>query len=200
MLVNDVIYNIRGMLGDLQNTRWTDLFIITEINRANERMLSLLKRYKIDLGMERLKIIVPKNATEFDLPLDYRGTVGLYNKNKNIHFSSTEEYETYKTTAPLAMWAINKFKGLIKNAPSEETELLLIYWKQPKRIKELADDMPFEGLLDSAIIDYVAMRLMNYDEMNVAQDERFLQDMETSVLTIALSRNPTVLQPKGWLS
>ena len=38
-LANDALYIIRGGLGDQQITRWSDKFILSELNRAIQRML-----------------------------------------------------------------------------------------------------------------------------------------------------------------
>lgn len=198
-VANDVLYAIRGGLGDLMQNRWSDKFILNELNRAIDRMLSVFKRNMLDYGMARATILLPAGVNTFELPADFRGVVGLYHNGKLVQLKGIEELETITATVPLAVWAVENVQGVVKNAPSVDVELTLRYWQSPARLATVASEMPWHGVFDAPLSDYVRLRLANYDEMTVAQDMQLFQDLENNMLTLAISRNPPVVQPRGWL-
>lgn len=198
-VANDAIYVIRGGLGDQMQTRWSDKFILSELNRAIERMLSVFKRNMLDYGMGRATILLPPDADTFVLPDDFRGVVGLYHDGKLVQLKGVEELETITATSPLAVWAVEGSQGVVKRPPSGEAVLTLRYWQAPAPLTTAASKMPWNGVFDAPLSDYVRLRLANYDEMTVAQDVQLLQDLENNMLVLAISRNPPVIQPRGWL-
>lgn len=198
-VANDAIYVIRGGLGDQMQTRWSDKFILSELNRAIERMLSVFKRNMLDYGMGRATILLPADVDTFVLPTDFRGVVGLYHSGKLVQLKGIEEIETITATVPLAVWAVEGVQGVVKRPPSSDVELTLRYWQSPADLTSAASQMPWNGVFDAPLSDYVRLRLANYDEMTVAQDVQLFQDLENNMLTLAISRNPPVVQPKGWL-
>lgn len=199
-LANDAIYRIRSSLGDIQATRWSDKVILGELDQAVDRMLSILKRNALDYGQGKADIVLAAGAGEFDLPSNFRGVVGLYSGGKLVQLKGAEEMETITATAPLAVWAVDGDKGVVKNAPSAATNVRLRYWQRPPAIDQPASVMPWGGIFDAPMCDYVRIRLFNYDEMNTSQDQSLLVDLENNMLTLAISRNPTTREPKGWLS
>lgn len=199
-IANDSIYAIRASLGDLQGTRWPDITVLGELNRAADRMLAILKRNALDYGKAKVEIIVPAGAAEFPLPSDFLGMVGLYYAGRLVQPKFAEELETITASAPLAVWAVDGTRGVLKNAPASEASVRLRYWQRPARLTEPSSVMPWGGVFDAPLQDYVRMRLYNYDEMTIAQDQALLIDLENNMLTLAISRNPTVKEPKGWLS
>lgn len=199
-LANDALYIIRGGLGDQQSTRWSDKFILSELNRAAERMLAIFKRNVLDYGMGRATILLPADVDTFVLPPDFRGVVGLYHSGKLVQLKGIEEIETITATIPLAVWAVEGVQGVVKRPPSSDVELTLRYWQSPADLTIAASQMPWNGVFDGPLCDYVRLRLANYDEMTVSQDMQLMQDLENNMLTLAISRNPTVKEPKGWLA
>ena len=199
-LANDALYIIRGGLGDQQSTRWSDKFILNELNRAIQRMLAIFKRNALDYGMGRTVFTIAAGADSFDLPADFRGVVGLYQSGKLVTLKRAEELETIAATIPLAVWAVDGSSGSVKNAPTADTSLTLRYWQAPADLTSTASTMPWNGVFDGPLCDYVRLRLANYDEMTVSQDMQLMQDLENNMLTLAISRNPTVKEPKGWLA
>lgn len=198
-VANDVIYAIRGGLGDQMQNRWSDTFILSELNRAAERMLAVFKRNMLDYGMGRATVLLPADADTFALPADFRGVVGLYHNGKIVQLKGIEELETITATIPLAVWAVEGVKGVVKRPPAADAELTLRYWQAPAPLTTAASKMPWNGVFDAPLSDYVRLRLANYDEMTVAQDVQLLQDLENNMLVLAISRNPPVIQPRGWL-
>ena len=198
-VANDVIYAIRGGLGDQMQNRWTDKFILSELNRAAERMLAVFKRNMLDYGMGRATVLLPADADTFALPADFRGVVGLYHNGKIVQLKGIEELETITATIPLAVWAVEGAQGVVKRPPAADAELTLRYWQAPAPLTTAASKMPWNGIFDAPLSDYVRLRLANYDEMTVAQDVQLLQDLENNMLVLAISRNPPVIQPRGWL-
>ena len=198
-VANDVIYAIRGGLGDQMQNRWTDKFILNELNRAAERMLAIFKRNVLDYGMGRATVLLPPDADTFVLPDDFRGVVGLYHNGKIVQLKGIEELETITATIPLAVWAVEGVQGVVKRPPAADAELTLRYWQAPAPLTTAASTMPWNGVFDAPLSDYVRLRLANYDEMTVTQDMQFLQDLENNMLVLAISRNPPVIQPRGWL-
>lgn len=199
-LANDALYIIRGGLGDQQSARWSDKFILNELNRAIQRMLAIFKRNALDYGMGRTVFTIAAGADRFDLPADFRGVVGLYQSGKLVTLKCAEELETITATIPLAVWAVDGSNGNVKNAPTADTSLTLRYWQAPADLTSTASTMPWNGVFDGPLCDYVRLRLANYDEMTVSQDMQLMQDLENNMLTLAISRNPTVKEPKGWLA
>ena len=199
-LANDALYIIRGGLGDQQSTRWSDKFILNELNRAIQRMLAIFKRNALDYGMARTVFTIAAGADSFHLPADFRGVVGLYQYGKLVTLKGAEELETITATIPLAVWAVDGSNGNVKNAPTADTSLTMRYWQAPADLTSTASTMPWNGVFDGPLCDYVRLRLANYDEMTVTQDMQLMQDLENNMLTLAISRNPTVKEPKGWLA
>lgn len=199
-LANDALYKIRASLGDIQTTRWPDKVILGELDQAVDRMLSILKRNALDYGQGKVDITIPAGAGEFDLPADFRGVVGLYSGGRLIDLRGAEELETITASAPLAVWAVDGDKGVVKNAPAAETTVRLRYWQRPPAITQPASLMPWGGIFDAPMCDYVRIRLCDYDEMNTQPNQALLVDLENNMLTLAISRNPTTKEPKGWLS
>lgn len=198
-VANDAIYAIRGGLGDQMQNRWTDKFILSELNRATDRMLAVFKRNMLDYGMGRATVLLPADVDTFALPDDFRGVVGLYHNGKIVQLKGIEELETITATIPLAVWAVEGVKGVVKRPPAADAELTLRYWQAPAPLTTAASRMPWNGIFDAPLADYVRLRLANYDEMTVAQDMQLLQDLENNMLVLAISRNPPVIQPRGWL-
>ena len=199
-LANDALVVIRGGLGDLQATRWSDSFLLSELSRAADRLLAIFKRHALDYGMGRVDMVLAAGQEAFDLPDDFRGVVGLFADGRLVQLKGIEELETLTPAVPLAVWAVDDRQGQVKRPAEAETRLTLRYWKAPRPLKQPADDMPWRGVFDGPLTDYVRVRLANYDEMSVSQDMQLLQDLENNMLTLAISRNPTVKEPKGWLA
>lgn len=199
-IANDAMYIIRSGLGDIQKNRWSDTVLLSELNRAIARMLAILKRNSLDYGQCKADIAVPSGNTEFDLPADFRGVVGLYYNGKLVQLKGAEELETITATIPLAVWAVDGMVGVFKNAATSDVSLRLRYWQMPQTLTQPASVMPWGGVFDGPLTDYVRMRLQNYDEMTVTQDQAMLVDLENNMLTLAISRNPTVHEARGWLT
>ncbi len=198
-LANTIVHNIRESVGDLQNTRWSDAFICEELNKAAGRLLGLFKKHGIDYGHGRACITLEAGEDAFPLPADFRGVVGLYNGGRLVEMLSTEAWETIQAFMPFAVWAVDGKNGILKTSSPQRVTLVLRYWKEPDPVRDLASFMPWEGVFDSLLADYVRLRLANYDEMTIAQDTQLLADMENSLLTLALARKPSVKKSRGWL-
>lgn len=199
-IANDAMYVIRGGLGDQMSNRWTDKYLLSELNGAAARMLAVFKRHALDYGMGRADVTVEAGADGFDLPADFRGVVGLYHAGAEVRLKGIEELETLAVNAPLAVWAVEGMRGVVKNAPAVLSSLRLRYWQAPPVLDMPASEMPWNGVFDAPLCDYVRLRLANYDEMTVAQDMQLLQDLENNMLTLAIARNPVVKEPRGWLA
>ncbi len=198
-IANTVVRNIRESIGDLQNTRWSDAFICAELDKSAERLLGLFKKHGIDYGQGRQNITLGPGEDAFVLPADFRGAVGLYYGGRLVELLTAEEWEVTNAYMPFAVWAVDGKNGLVKASSPQAASLMLRYWKLPAPIEDLASFMPWEGTFDAIMADYVRLRLANYDEMTVAQDTQLLADMENSLLTLALARNPSLKKSKGWL-
>ena len=199
-LANDSIFIIRETIGDSQKSRWSDFVIMAELNKAAERALSIFKRNSLDIGHGIYSLDIEPGQSEFELPNDFSGVVGLYVGGKMVQLKGAEELETITATAPFAVWAVDGVVGVVKNAPTVKTAAKLRYWQMPAKIKKVSDPMPWGGKWNNVLEDYARILLANHDEMTVSQDLQLMQDFENNLLTLAISRNPSAKEPRGWLS
>ena len=117
-----------------------------------------------------------------------------------VQLKGAEELETITATAPFSVWAVDGFNGVVKNAPTVKTAAKLRYWQMPAKIKKVSDPMPWGGKWNNVLEDYARILLANHDEMTVSQDLQLMQDFENNLLTLAISRNPSAKEPRGWLA
>ena len=75
MLVSDIIPGIRDILGDLDETRWTDATLIRSIDKAQKRVARGLRNLK-----NSKNIVVHSGQSNYTTPSDFQSlTFGSYN-------------------------------------------------------------------------------------------------------------------------
>ncbi|MCL1985083.1 MAG: hypothetical protein FWG59_01350 [Betaproteobacteria bacterium] len=196
---NDSIFAIRGRLGDVQGNRWKDGDILRELGAAVTRALGIVKRCDLDYGKARFEIALAAGEDGFDLPGDFAGVVGLYRDRRRITLKSVEELETGHADPFAPVWAVDGLRGWLRPPGKRDATLILRYWRLPAPLKQPADPMPWGGVFDPALEEYARIRLANADEMDASQDLQLLKDLENSMLTLAISRNPARREMRGWL-
>jgi len=200
MLVSDLFVHIRDGLGSAANARWSDAELLRVAQVAVERSQAILQRNGISFGRKSLDITTTAGIDAYDVPGDFAAVLGMTRLDtaQPMRHVSQLEWDTLMSAQPLSVFCIDGEVLRVASAPTSAVTLRLRYWPTRPALT-LAGSTPWNGKLDSLLVDYARARLFNTDEMDVSQDVQLLQDLENNILAQFAASEPTVVQRRGWL-
>lgn len=203
-LVSNVIEDIRIEINDSNSTRFTDAAILPIVKQALRRANRICQRAGLQFAKKKAAMVTVAAQNYLDAPLDIDIPIGLW--RDDLHQKLTQKNESdwqqIITASELAnwFWDMEDGKFYFNGAPQSITNLTLWYYPSlDVSAYTTTSTMPWGGRLDDIIARYVALRLQNIEEQNVAQDQTILQDMETSIVTTYAPQSPLSIAMNGWL-
>lgn len=195
MFVSEALNEIRIELDDALSTRWTDANIITLIKKSVRRLGTILFTNDINVGKKVASITLASGTAAYDLPADFMAEVGVFT-SAGVPIPRVNDYqwETMSTSTPANSFYIIRQEDpsagltgdpqiLFKATPSATGTLKLVYWPRLDSLTVGAGStLPYQGMFDDMVLEYVTMRCKNIDEMNVNTDAQLLQEMEMKIV------------------
>jgi hypothetical protein len=197
MLVSEALTEIRVELDDELSTRWTNDKLIALIKKAVRRLAGILAANDIDAGKKSATITTVSGTQVYTLPTDFMRDIGLFRQDTGVPLIRVPDarWETLPSTTPVSSYyairtassgmpAAVALSLLIKGTPDAALALTLAYWPRLDGLTfTTSASLPYNGLFDDLIMEYVSLRAKNIDEMNVTTDAQLLQEMENKVLS-----------------
>lgn len=203
-LVSNVIEDIRIEINDSNSTRFTDAAILPIVKQALRRANRICQRAGLQFAKKKAAMVTVAAQNYLDAPLDIDIPIGLW--RDDLHQKLTQKNESdwqqIITASELANWFWDMEDGKFYFNGSPQSIINLTLWYYPSldvSAYTTTSTMPWGGRLDDIIARYVALRLQNIEEQNVAQDQTILQDMETSIVTTYAPQSPLSIAMNGWL-
>ena len=196
MLVSEAINEIRIELDDLLSTRWTDANILTLIKKAVRRLGGILYTNDISVGKKTYAFSTVNGTQAYALPTDFMADVGVFRQDTLSPVLKVSDYQWEIMSASVgeSLYYIVRTESLgspaedvaailFKSTPASAVSMRLVYWPRLDSLTfTTSSDLPYNGMFDDMLLEYVAMRCKNIDEMNVNTDAQLLQEMENKVV------------------
>ena len=204
-LVSAVITVIRYEINDPSSTRWTtDAPILAYIKRAVNRANRICQRNSLQFAKKKVTLTTVAGQAYVSLPTDFDIDIGLWRDSTHTKITKkTEaEWEQIVSATACANWMLDlENNRLLLNGAPTDAETLTFYYYPAIDTSDYTTSttMPWGGKLDDIIVDYVALRLKNLDEMEPTEDEKLLSDFENNIVQAYNPLSPTIVEGAGWL-
>jgi hypothetical protein len=206
-LISALITEIRTDIADDDSTRFSDTQILNMMKRAIRRANRIAIRNKLQFAKksaaitcvaDQAYVTLSTSITDFDVMIK----LFLDDSHEEIPFRTELEWETLKAgEAELANAFLDYANDKIQFNGTPSTAETLTCWYFPTvdpSAYTTASSTPWSGRLDDIIMEYVALRLRNIDEMDTSFDQSLLNDMETQILETYGPNSPTMVETTGW--
>jgi hypothetical protein len=171
------------------------------IRRANR----ILQRNGIQFAKKYTDLTTTDAQAYITMPSDLDVDIGLYKTAlyEPVIKVLEDEWEQLTGTDVNQFYMLDYVNSriLLKSTPNDSTTTLRL-WYYPTvdpSAYTTASTMPWGGRVDDAIAQYVAMRLLNVGEMEIATELSLLQDLENQILEAYRPLAQTMVQKKGWM-
>lgn len=203
MTVRDLADAVRLDVSDQAKTRWSDAQVLAVLGRAFRRLAHVLHNNAIEAGRSIQRFDAQPGQQAYPLPLDFLADHALYRDDTHARLTrhGDDSWLGLDNPEPLSAWIVRGEELLVAAPPAAAVPLTLVYWPLPDTTDmDLDAPTPYAGRFDDLPAEYAALRLKNVDEMDLGQDARLLEDLETAVLTTFRNREPVTLPRRGWLA
>lgn len=205
--ISTLITEIRTDVADDDSTRFTDTQILNMMKRAIRRANRIAIRHKLQFAKKSASITCVANQAYVVLSTsitDFDVMIKLFRDDTHaeIPFRTELEWETLQSGEGELAHAFLDYandKILFNGTPASAETLTCWYFPavDPSSYTT-ASETPWSGRLDDIIMEYVAIRLRNIDEMDTSLDQSLLNDMETQILDAYGPNSPTMVETTGW--
>ena len=195
MLVSEALNEIRIELDDTLSTRWTDANLVTLIKKAVRRLGNILYTNDISVGKKTYTFPTVNGTAAYALPADFMADVGIFRQDTKVPILKVSDYqwEIMGTVTEAAYYIVrtesvgspaeDAAAVLFKGVPASIISMKLVYWPRLDSLSfTTATELPYNGMFDDILLEYVTMRCKNIDEMNINTDAQLLQEMESKVV------------------
>lgn len=197
MLVSEAINEIRIELDDLLSTRWTDATLITLIKKAVRRLAGILYANDIGVGKKTYTFSTVNGTQAYALPTDFMADVGVFRQDTLAPILRVADFqwEILPTTTGESLYYIVRTQSLgspaadvaailLKGTPASAISMKLVYWPRLDSLTfTTSTQLPYNGMFDDMLLEYVTMRCKNIDEMTITTDAQLLQEMESRIVS-----------------
>ena len=205
-LVSALISDIRVEINDTASTRFTDdtTTILPLVKQAIRRANRICQRSQLQFAKKKLALVTVANQDYITMPADMDIPIGLWNDSTHTKLTQKTEtdWEQIIVAGSVSNWFLDleNSKILLNATPTGVMNLTLWYFPAiDVSAYTTASTMPWGGKLDDIIARYVALRIQNIEEQNIATDQTILQDMEQSIVSTYAPLSPLVISGGGWM-
>ena len=180
--------------------RWSDADILSLIKRAIRRAEHVLRANEISVGRAYYTVTTSIGEDEYSLPTDFMAPLGMFRDgtHQKLELCNDETWETIVSSTEVSSWVIRSGKIYIGAAPAGVETLTLVYWpKLDLSGYGLDTHMPWDGMFDEAILEYVALRCRSADDANAMSNEQMLAQLESLILETYGEYNPKTSIMRG---
>ena len=204
--VSDVITQVKYNIADENGTRYSPATYLNMVKQAVNRANRILQRNGIQFAKTNADITTTNGQAYITMPVDFDVDIHVGIPATGVELEKYDESDWNAEIAPagntLYMLDYVNSRILIKGTPTDSTTVIRVYY-YPTVITSAyttGTTMPWSGRLDDMIAQYVAMRLLNIAEMDVAVELSLLQDLESQILEVYRPAASTISAGAGWMS
>ena len=204
-LVSDIITDIRDEISDEASTRFdTDAPILRYIKRAILRANRIAQREGMQFAKKKATLTTVASQAYVAIPTDFDVDIALFRPAdySTIRKCSEMEWNAIISASVLEYYYLDleNSQVLFNGTPDAAESLYLYYFpKIDTSAYTTATTMPWGGKLDDIIVEYVALRLKNKDEMDVTVDLQLLTDFESQILKAYRPTSIMSTEGVGWI-
>lgn len=199
MAVSDLITSIRYQLHDTDANNWTGAEILDYINRGYNLIWRELSKNKSDLVKKLNAQTLTPGTYYYALPtdfwhVDYLQIVGEYEQMKAVDHEYIDTYDVNFGTDRQVPNVYSIYNGYfyIKPIPDLAYTLNEYYFYKPAAALGSADDTPFNGVSDEALIAFATGMCLNRDERSQGRQDKIISQLIGSAMTLFGRRDKTL--------
>ena len=206
-IISNLITELRTDLSDDGSTRWTDAQLLSLFKKAIRRANRIVQRHGVQFAKKFVTLTTIPNQSYIDMSVaasDFDTWIGLYRNDihNEIPRRNEREWETIISAPEIGHCLLDQTNSRIyfNNTPTVAYTLTLWYFPSidPSGYTT-ASSTPWDGRLDDIILEYVRLRALNIDEMDISADQAMLADMEQQILQAYAWNTPNISEGLGWL-
>jgi len=205
-LISALISELRVELADEASTRWSDATLLLVFKKAIRRANRILQRNGIQFAKKHATFTTTANVayvtlstviTDFDVMI----CMTRDDDKTAITIIDEREYDSIVDTDALAFAYIDYGNDRIyfKDTESSAEVVNVHYYPTVTAPTAVSSSTPWAGRIDDILMEYVAIRMKNIDEMDVTFDRSLMQDMENQILLAYQPNSCIMSETRGWL-
>ncbi len=206
MTFETLIDELRLELDDTEETRWTDDNLLLACKRGVRRLQAIIAKHELTFGKFYKDFNTAVSTADYAIGsglavdiADFGAPIQLYrtSTDASLHFVNADVYTRLHSVGECKYWMLYDGSIYISSTPSAVIGLRFWYWPMLTQTITTSTTVPYGDKLPDLLIDYVAARQKNIDEMNVATDMQLLTELESKVLGFYQNYGPTELEHEG---
>ncbi|RKY41407.1 MAG: hypothetical protein DRP85_06470 [Candidatus Makaraimicrobium thalassicum] len=187
----DLLTELRIELSDEDKTEWSDLKLMSFVNRAMKRIHEIIIRNELNFAIKSVVYTVESGVTEIALPDDFMIQKGLYRRDtsKFVEFATDDTWERVSEKGD-GLWRLAGENFVISSNIPVGTELAFYYFPMYQRETDTLEAVIYGDQIWDAIIIYASYLCKNVDEFDLSVDAQILGDVESQLLMMYNRNTP----------
>lgn len=192
--VQNIIDAVRIELSDSTTQEWTDAKLLSLVKRSVTRTNEILGKLGLEDGKAAVHTFSTADGTAtYALPTDYLYHFSLWRRDSRFQLPqvTNDEWETLDSPSECVYWRLNGAYIEISGTPASVISMAFYYWpKIDVSAYTTSTTMPWGGIFDDSIVEYVALRCKNIDEMDVTVDAALVGQIERLAAGVYGAKTP----------
>lgn len=200
--VAEIISDVRVEVNDPDSTRFSDIAVLAIVKQAIRRANRICQRQQLHFAKKSVALATVATQAYVTMPVDLDVPIALYRDDLHTKIAQVTEndWEQLTEVGEISSWFLDLQNSRILLNATPQSVINLTFWYFPSldpSAYTIASTMPWSGRIDDVIVQYVSMRLQNIEEMNIAQNQAILSEMEASIVSVYAPQSPQIIGMKG---
>jgi len=204
-----LITEVRVDINDSNSTRFsTDTPLLTLFKKAIRRANRICQRNDINFAKKKVSLSTVAAQNYIDISssvADFDVWIGLYyeGEHREIEPMNELEWNSEEETGLTEHCLLDQANSKIYLKGTPSAVLSLDFWYYPTvdtSTYTTSTSTPWSGRLDDIIMEYVRMRALNMDEMDLSFDSQLMTDMENQILESYKRNSVGRVNKVGWMN
>jgi hypothetical protein len=189
----EIIASVRYDVNDPDKTGFTDPELLDYLNRGLKHVHSRLVLWDADIVRYLDTVNVLATDDDYPLPAGYWSTSFMYIDGENqpmrrLKVADLIAYPVTQTGTPFG-FLLNATEIILRYMPNAAKTLYHYYYKEYTALA-LGDAMPYNGLFDQAVRQFISATALNRDEYNIQVESSVFGTLEKAAMDIMNQRLP----------
>jgi hypothetical protein len=206
--ISTLITELRVDINDSSSTRFTDANLLALFKKAIRRANRICQRNDIQFAKKSVTLTTTPSQDYIDISStgsDFDVWIGLFrdSDHKEIKTRTEREWETDLSQTANTYCRLDQANSKIYLNGTPDSAATLTLWYYPTvdpSAYTTASTTPWNGRIDDILMEYVRIRVLNMDEMDVSFDSQLMTDLENQILGAYKYNSVTVVEGNGWMN
>lgn len=205
--ISTLITEVRVDIEDGSSTRFTDAKLLAIFKKAIRRANRVVQRNDLNFGKKSVSLSTVADQAYIDISSvasDFDTWLGLYYDAMDYEIETRNEhdFELLDNSGAICCCRLDQANAKIylKGTPTSVVTLTLWYYPTvDPSAYTTASSTPWSGRLDDILLEYVRLRALNIDELNLDYDTQLMTDMENQILQSYKFNSVGKIEHNGWI-